>query len=387
LEDQLFAATFDLDQLNRKLIKNFPQYRILRNKLDYKSVGEVQARLGENEALIEYFMGTERCYIFLLTKDSFEVFSKPKPRTLTNNIRTLTIAINKYQNPEFITQAHSIYKLLMKDVISRLPEQVSTLRIIPDGELSSISFDYLITNPSQVENIEKANFLIEDYTIQYHYSASVLKNVEGHPKPETILIAAPVFENNEDLAPLVMSEKEALRINQLARVEGLNTTLLLKSQATKPALLSNTSEKDIIHIASHSEVNKKNNDFSRIFFSPATEGEIGELNLAETYNLDMNPRLVTLSSCESGLGNIVKGEGMMSFTRGFSYSGAGNVIYSLWKVNDRYTSETMIKLYQNAFKGENYSDALRNAKLELLRNNKALYPKDWAGFVILSNEL
>ena len=73
----------------------------------------------------------------------------------------------------------------------------------------------------------------------------------------------------------------------------------------------------------------------------------------------------------------------MALTRGFLSSGASNLLISLWKVDDRYTSNLMIAFYTHVFNGESYSEALRNAKLEMIREPKTAFPVLWGSFVLI----
>jgi CHAT domain-containing protein len=107
------------------------------------------------------------------------------------------------------------------------------------------------------------------------------------------------------------------------------------------------------------------------------------LYAGETYNLTLNADLLVLSSCESGTGKIVKGEGMMGMTRGFFYAGARNIMYSLWKVFDKHTNKLMQEFYEHVLDGETFSSAMREAKLSMIRNPTTAFPGKWAGFILM----
>ena len=106
----------------------------------------------------------------------------------------------------------------------------------------------------------------------------------------------------------------------------------------------------------------------------------------EIYHLKLNARLVTLSACETGLGKLAAGEGILGFSRAFLLAGARNLLLSLWKVNDASTTELMTQFY--TFHLENgipLPESLREAKLSLIRNPETSYPYFWAGFVLTGN--
>ena len=93
--------------------------------------------------------------------------------------------------------------------------------------------------------------------------------------------------------------------------------------------------------------------------------------------------LVVLSACETGIGKLVQGEGLISMTRGFLYAGIPNIIYSLWKVGDLSTHKLMVSFYNGLMQGMNYSKALQKAKLDMIQEEKYAYPLFWGGFTLI----
>ena len=122
---------------------------------------------------------------------------------------------------------------------------------------------------------------------------------------------------------------------------------------------------DIIHFASHSEFNPEFPMFSCIKMAKE-KNEDGRLEVHEIFNLDLdNASLVTLSACETGLGKLSKGDEMIGLTRGFIYAGTPSIVASLWKVNDKSTSDLMSLFYKN-LKTHSKVEALRMAQLEMI---------------------
>jgi CHAT domain-containing protein len=101
--------------------------------------------------------------------------------------------------------------------------------------------------------------------------------------------------------------------------------------------------------------------------------------------LRTNADLVTLSACRTGIGRLLQGEGLMALSRAFFYAGAHTVIATLWDVNDLSTARLMQSLYAQLRTGPGPEDALREAKLRMLRGNQSLWrdPHFWAPFVVL----
>jgi CHAT domain-containing protein/Tfp pilus assembly protein PilF len=143
----------------------------------------------------------------------------------------------------------------------------------------------------------------------------------------------------------------------------------------------------IVHFATHGLLNNVHPELSGIVLSLVDkEGhqQDGFLRLQDIYNLKLPAELVVLSACQTGLGKEVKGEGLIGLTRGFMYAGAPRVVASLWKVDDRATSELMKRFYQGMLGPEELSpaEALRQAQLSIWKQKQWRAPYYWAAFVL-----
>lgn len=103
--------------------------------------------------------------------------------------------------------------------------------------------------------------------------------------------------------------------------------------------------------------------------------------------LRLNADMVTLSACQTGLGKVLAGEGVMGLTRAFLYAGAQSLVVSLWSVNDAATAELMKGFYGNLKAGMARDEALRQAKLSLMRRpgGSWRHPHFWAPFVFVGD--
>jgi CHAT domain-containing protein len=141
-----------------------------------------------------------------------------------------------------------------------------------------------------------------------------------------------------------------------------------------------------IHLATHGFVNDESPELSGLLLAQDTtdHDEDNVLYMGEVYNLQLNADLVTLSACETGLGKIIEGEGVVGLTRALTYAGARNILVSLWKVNDASTAELMISFYQRLLQNNQMqiSAALRDAKLAMIKSGKFSDPYYWSPFVL-----
>jgi tetratricopeptide (TPR) repeat protein len=164
-----------------------------------------------------------------------------------------------------------------------------------------------------------------------------------------------------------------------------------KSQKCKIHLRDHASEEhaksmdlkefDYIHFSCHGLLN---DDFQSLVLSqiPGAK-EDGYLTLNEIMNCDYNAKLVVLSACQTGAGKMERAEGVTGLTRAVMYAGTPAVMASLWKVDDTATKELMVKFYKNMLeKNMDKAEALRQAKLELIKNKKYTSPLFWSAFVL-----
>jgi tetratricopeptide (TPR) repeat protein len=151
---------------------------------------------------------------------------------------------------------------------------------------------------------------------------------------------------------------------------------------TIDALAELARERAVIHVASHVEVNGERPWHSGIQMSADTRGA-DYLRAAEIARANLSDRLIVLSSCESGLGRATQGEGVLGITTAFLAAGARTVVATLWKVDDRATSDLMLAFYSGMARGMTAGEALRAAQLSVRRHRPE--PFYWAGFVVVGD--
>jgi CHAT domain-containing protein/Tfp pilus assembly protein PilF len=185
---------------------------------------------------------------------------------------------------------------------------------------------------------------------------------------------------------LISTRREATAI--LALVPERERMQALDFEASRTiALKPQLGEYRIVHFATHGLLNNIHPQLSGLVLSLVDEAgqqQDGYLRLQDIYNLKLQADLVTLSACQTGLGKEIKGEGLIGLTRGFMYAGAPRIVASLWKVDDRATSELMKRFYQGMLGSERLSaaGALRQAQLSIWKQKHWREPYYWAAFVL-----
>jgi CHAT domain-containing protein len=216
------------------------------------------------------------------------------------------------------------------------------------------------------------HYLLHDFKIGYNNSVSFyLEEKPFQYQKETVLGVFPVFENSN--LELAFSKKELENLSD--HFEG---KYLEKSEATFNNFKANAAYFSILHLSTHASSGNIDEP-ARIRFYDR------EILYSELYNLNINPNLVVLSACETGLGKLYKSEGAMSVARGFQFAGAKNILFSLWKVNDYATSLFMDKFYKNIECGNSYFESNQQAKLDFLNDdsipNAKKSPYYWSAMV------
>ena len=184
---------------------------------------------------------------------------------------------------------------------------------------------------------------------------------------------------------LPFTRQEAEQI--LALVPATSRLQAFDLAASRAAVTSRElSQYRIVHFATHGILNSKQPELSGVVLSLVDEkgkAQNGFLRLHDVFNLNLPAELVVLSACQTGLGENVKGEGLVGLTRGFMYAGSPRIVVSLWSVDDEATSQLMAKFYKKMLQdGLKPSAALRAAQLELWQQQRWQAPFYWAAFTL-----
>ena len=176
------------------------------------------------------------------------------------------------------------------------------------------------------------------------------------------------------------------KYNAIDRFVRKKSMIKLNKKASEATLKSLDLKKfRYIHFATHGILDETLPEISGIIMAQdTTGGEDGILQLKEIYNLDLSADLVVLSACDTGLGKLAQGEGIVGLTGGFMYAGARSLAVSLWKVSDVSTKILMNNFYDHLSDNVSKTNALRQAKIEMImENTRRSSPFHWAGFILI----
>ncbi len=346
------------------------------------SIRKIQSSLpDERTALISFLLTPESSYVILLDRRRFTVEEIPGRSEISARVAEFARLIQvSIKDESLLDSLDAIAELLGKQLLPRelfAQGNYNHLLICADGILSVLPFEALRFND---------RYLIESSAIAsvpslYLYGSG---SSNSQPPKATRLLALADPRNNSQLRQLPFSAREVDWISEAFGKS--NCTILTATRATKSELLRlNLSDYGIVHVATHSTINYTDPRRSKIWLSADSSLIDGEsiLSLAEIGELELSADLVVLSSCESGGGSLDIGEGLDGFAKAFLQAGAGNLVVSLWEVEDFTTAAFMKTFYNNLKSG--YADALRTAKLEMITSPRLRHrhPYYWSPFKLI----
>jgi CHAT domain-containing protein len=388
--------------------------------------------LDPETALVEYTLGEQRSWVWVVTATDVvtaELPARAEIEARVGRVRDLIVSRSVEKNEveseraARVRRADADYKAAARDLSAMVLGPVAKaiagkrLAIVADGALQLVPFDAL-------PKPDGRGWMIEEYEVAMMPSATALETLRRQTAGRATalgsvaVVADPVFEpgdprvagrgpapaaravpkvsrrvsdvkrsigrgERDGFARLAGSRAEAEAIGRL--MPGGQSLVALDFAANLDLATGGALSKyRIVHFATHGYVPSQAPELSGLVLSLVDEAgseRPGYLGLSEIYGLRLPAELVVLSACETGLGRQVRGEGIVGLTRGFMYAGARRVVASLWKVDDRPTSELMTRYYARMLVGGKApSRALREAKLELLRATNWKAPYYWAAF-------
>ncbi len=392
------------DSLSDILRKRYPRYRKTSDVDEAPALSFVQRHLSPDVMLVEYaLVGDSALFIVAATKAKKVAvrlrIDKSFLRDVQQYRRQLAEPDLRAQSVDdllaFQQLSNSLYLQLLHPVMHLAARR--RLLIIPDGLLSYIPFETLVTKvDTGSRSYRDLHYLIRQRSVAYAYSYKLNLSLEAHfhRQGQGILAMAPGYrEGNlsyggrlpqhmlKQLTPLDGSVEEVSGIRK--EVGRLN--LLAGKDATEAAFRKYAGRKAIIHLAMHSLINDEDPLYSQLIFSdqPDTVHD-NLLHAYEIFQLDLNAGMVVLSACNTGYGDIRGREGVISLTRGFFQAGVPTVVMSHWSMEDLSGGQLLPAFYKELACGEEADEALRKAKLSFIKNSNSLraHPFFWSPLVV-----
>jgi CHAT domain-containing protein/Tfp pilus assembly protein PilF len=406
IQTKLDKVRLEYEAFQTSLYTAHPELKVQRGQTEPLTLAEMAALLPDDQtAILEYVVTEDRTYLFVLRKAApKDVRAELTAHTLNikgSDLAQMAESFRKRLSERDLAikePASRLYDVLIKPAEGRL-RGVRKLRIVPDGALWNVPFQALQQG--------RRGYLLENYTISYAPSLSVLREMERRPnapRTESTLLAmgnptlsrdtvakVRVAHRDEPLTPLPDAEKE---VNTLGRLYGRGSKVLTGQLAREVTVKDEAANFKILHFATHAILDDRNPLYSQIIFSQAENDkkEDGLLEAWELMKLDLNAELAVLSACETARGRIAAGEGIIGMSWALFVAGTPSAVVSQWKVDSARSSELMIEFHRNLLRKQGAaktrltkSEALRQAALKVFRSSYN-HPAYWAGFILIGDE-
>jgi CHAT domain-containing protein len=427
LEAERARLEADYQQVREAIHTRYPSYEQITQPAAW-NLRQIQETVvaDAQTVLLEYSLGTERSYVWAVTREGIKSYELPAQAEIvaaTQRAYKLLSTPRGANHTDDLTRATlELSRLILLPVAAELNKR--RVIVVADGALNYIPFQVL---PAPSGNQEP---LVADYEVVNTPSASILGELQqeaARRQPAAKLLAAfgnPVFASNyaqikradgenfysplaldaehlrdalrdielngdtfdpSVIQSLLYAKRELAGLSEVA--EGGNTFVAGDFAATREQLLTtDLTQYAILHFATHGLLDTKRPENSGLILSTVKrdgQEQNGFVGLKDIYHLRAPVNLVVLSACRTALGKDVRGEGLLSLTRGFMYAGASSVVASLWKVDDEATAELMRLFYVNMLqRGMTPATALRAAQNSIRQKPEWRSPFYWAAFTL-----
>ena len=414
LNARLDRARLDLDAYTNALYALHPELRLQRGEAPQASLTQLNDQLGRPDtALVEYVVGDEQTFLFVLTGAGRAAAPALKVYTLNVKRRELLERVGRFRRQLaerdllFGGAARSLYDLLLAPARAQLQGKTALI-IVPDDALWELPFQAL-QSPA-------GRYVLEEQAVSYTPSLSVARAVilrrRGQPSKPSFVSNLLAFGNpllggdavraepggmmSGGAGALPEAERQVRTLGQL--YGAANSRVYTGAEAREDRFKAEAGKYRILHLAAHGVLNDASPMYSHIVLSQgATDAtEDGLLETWELMNLDLNADMVVLSACETARGSVRPGEGMVGLSWGFFVAGSPTTLVSQWKVDSSATTELMLGFYRHLKAGAggpeasqssppSKSAALREASLKLISSERYAHPFYWAGFVLIGD--
>lgn len=415
LSEEIRTAELDYAAYENKLASQYPVLKKMERP-EPINLKQAQSLVDEETVILEYAVAGNELMIFLIGRDEVRVeqFSLPGIEPLADELtaritRFRNLILSNAEKDELKAASDALYNVMLKPFEESL-RQYSNIIMVPNGSMAYLPFEALMQDDQ---------YLIENFRIKYIpslTSLTLLEKPELMDRKELLGVAGSQFTGRIDepvigtnhLSSLPSTILEVDSVSSHFREVSLLKDKEVSEQAFKALLQQNRYR--YIHLATHGIINEKRPERSALTLSAnreitASSEEDGMLRSSEIFGLDLSSDMVVLSACNTGLGKIIKGEGMLGMQRSFFYAGAATVVVSLWNVFDRSTAALMNEFYKALISNERETDwidsmlrwigwdqsipfgkkaaAMRRAKLKMINHPVFNHPVYWAPFVVV----
>ncbi len=328
--------------------------------------------------LLSFWISPNASYLWVVRPDAITPFHLPPEKEITRLVDTWDTLVQRMEDPRESADpvARRLHDVLLGGA-KRLIPPGSRVIVVPDGALHGLNLEALVTGDRH------PHYWIEDVTVAVAPSLTLLDSrlSAQEEKARGILLIGNPVSSSADFPPLPESKTEIQNIRALF---GSGDATVIKGSEARPEAYrpAEPGRFALIHFAAHAVANSESPLDSAVILSKGAQSF--KLYARDAAAIPLHAELVTISACRSAGAKMYAGEGLVGFSWAFLRAGARNVIAGLWDASDRATAGLMTRLYLEQTRGRNPAEALRAAKLAMLRDSAYRQPYYWAPFELFT---
>jgi len=415
LQQKIRNAELDYASYENELQSEHPKLKSLQSPKPI-SLQQAQNSVDGQTAILEYALAGNELLAFMISRNNVRVETISRSNNTAELATELTTMVTDFKDAilsnasrtRLRSESAPLYNLLLKPFTDDL-KNYSNLTIVPDGALAYLPFEAISLGDQ---------YLIENFNIKYVpslTSLTLLKDPETLTRKDLLAVAGSNFVRNSERS--LQQNNLSNLPSTLIEVDSIaahfqNASILKDEQVSEQALknLLRQNNYQYVHLATHGIIDENQPNRSGLALSTenelsASSTEDGMLRSSEIFGMNINSDMVVLSACNTGLGKMVGGEGMLGMQRSFFYAGTSTVVVSLWNVYDRSTASFMNEFYKSLLqqdKSRGWIDgalrwigweqsipfgakakAMREAKLKMIKHPLFNHPVYWAPFIVV----
>lgn len=375
---------------------HYPRYFALRYRSSIPELTDVQNYLEEGSQIIQYLADDTSYYALLVQPEATRLVALGTRSAIDTLVVRYRAALQTLDEPAFRRASRALYQHLWAPLATDLSGE--RVILLPTGALYNVNHDNLLT--------ERNDYLLHSYCFSHAFSVQeLLAGDDATPPPRSALLSiAPGFEDALKEAYLdrldsltipdegylrTVRQPWSLRLSEALR-EHFGFRALTGLEATEPRIKTLLPEGRVLNFATHALANLLDPLRSSIVLAkaPADALDDGYLHTFELYGLELHAELAVLGACESGLGELRDGEGMISLAYGMRYAGTPNTVMTLWKVDEKTNAALIEAFFDRLADGASIAQALRSAKLAYLERAEGplAHPFYWSGLTFTGRD-
>ncbi|HVS13852.1 MAG TPA: CHAT domain-containing protein [Thermoanaerobaculia bacterium] len=377
----------ELEALQLEVRERFPRFREMRST-EVVTIEQVQSELAPGEVLLAYFVAEPQSHLWAIEAGRVEHWRIAGTAELESAVRGVFGELARADSEPRLDELGS---MLLGPWAGGGGEEPRSIVVVAFGALHFVPFEALPLGDGRL--------LADLAPTSYAPSATTWLELRRRPveleRPLLLALGDAVSGDDIDLLRAVgdLRALETLgalphsrtEVESVARVFGRSaSTVLLGDEATEARFEAAVPGRSVVHLATHGWIDPASPSASGLVLGAGEgDGDDGILQLREIVRLDLAADLVTLSACESALGELVTGEGMVGLARSFFYAGADSVLATLWSVDDATSARFMTAFYRALRSGVSKAEALQRARAEIRSDPATAHPYYWAPYVLL----